>query len=100
MKGTCTRCGKKNEELLSNDLCVRCDDVLYGKKSRDWIDPYKPYKWIYDGPPPKVTYYSEAEGSYRQPCLVEQCLEEQRKRGVRNPVALIVCGCPKCRLHI
>ena len=28
----CKRCGQK-VKLLSNNLCVRCDDVLYGHKT-------------------------------------------------------------------
>lgn len=28
----CGRCGRNDLELLSNGLCTRCDDALYGKK--------------------------------------------------------------------
>jgi len=42
---TCKRCGRKTR-ILSNGLCPRCDDVLYGHKqenSSPWIPMPKRY---------------------------------------------------------
>jgi hypothetical protein len=44
----CLRCGKTDQELLTNGYCRRCDDVLYGYKPKDWLPPYKPNIWYDD----------------------------------------------------
>ena len=37
---TCKRCGRKTR-ILSNGLCPRCDDVLYGR-SKENHSPWNP----------------------------------------------------------
>jgi len=44
MNEICKRC-KKSETLLSNGLCKRCDDVLYGRTEIILPRKFPPY-WV------------------------------------------------------
>ena len=40
-KKKCKRCGRTDLEVLSNELCTRCDDVAYGKPTPDFVGEKK-----------------------------------------------------------
>jgi hypothetical protein len=35
--GVCKRCQRTDVGILTNGLCIRCDEVLYGKKQHNSI---------------------------------------------------------------
>jgi hypothetical protein len=49
----CRRCGRADLPILSNGLCVRCDEVLYGRKESKPRNPFAPVfgpaKWVGGG---------------------------------------------------
>lgn len=56
---TCSRCGRKTR-ILSNGLCSRCDDVLYGRQPQKdyspWYPKQRPPIMILEHPP-KIKQY-------------------------------------------
>jgi hypothetical protein len=50
MQTKCKRCHRTDQPLLTNGLCDRCDNVMYGHKPGDYLRQPKspPYIWVSD----------------------------------------------------